>query len=47
MFEAVGNEVLGLRRVRLGALELGDLAPGESRRLDEDEVARLWEDAGP
>ena len=47
MFEAIGNEVLGLCRVRLGALELGDLAPGEGRRLDEDEVARLWEDAGP
>ena len=47
MFEAIGNEVLGLRRVRLGSLELGDLSPGESRRLDDDEVVRLWEDARP
>ncbi len=47
MFEAIGNEVLGLRRVRLGSLELGDLSPGESRRLGEDEVAQLWEDARP
>ncbi len=47
MFEAVSNEVVGLRRVRLGPVELGDLRPGQSRRLGEDEVARLWEDAGP
>ena len=47
MFEAIGNEVLELRRVRLGSLELGDLRPGEGRRLGEDEVSRLWEDAGP
>jgi pseudouridine synthase len=47
MFEAVGNEVVGLRRVRLGSLELGDLDEGESRRLGEDEVARLWEHARP
>jgi 23S rRNA pseudouridine2605 synthase len=47
MFEAIGNEVLELRRVRLGSLELGDLRPGEGRRLDEDEVSRLWKDAGP
>jgi 23S rRNA pseudouridine2605 synthase len=47
MFEAIGNEVLELRRVRLGGIELGDLRPGEGRRLGEDEVARLWKDAGP
>ncbi len=27
--------------------ELGDLAEGAARRLAEEEVARLWEDAGP
>ncbi|MGH2981487.1 MAG: pseudouridine synthase, partial [Solirubrobacterales bacterium] len=43
MAEAVGNEVLALQRVRLGSLELGELGPGEARRLSEDEVRRLWE----
>jgi 23S rRNA pseudouridine2605 synthase len=45
MAEAVGNEVLALERIRLGSLELGDLRSGEARRLSEDEVGRLWEDA--
>ncbi len=47
MFEAIGNEVTRLRRVRIGSLELGDLPAGESRRLDRAEVSRLWEDARP
>lgn len=47
MFEAIGNEVVALRRVRLGSIDLGGLGDGESRRLEPDEVARLWEDAGP
>jgi 23S rRNA pseudouridine2605 synthase len=47
MAEAVGNEVAALRRVRFGPIALGDLADGAARRLTEDEVARLWEDAGP
>jgi 23S rRNA pseudouridine2605 synthase len=47
MVEAVGNEVDSLRRVRFGSLQLGDLRPGEARRLDEEEVRRLWEDARP
>jgi len=46
MAEAIGNEVVALRRVRLGPIELGDLPEGEARRLSADEVARLWEDAG-
>jgi 23S rRNA pseudouridine2605 synthase len=41
MAEAVGNEVLNLRRVRFGPLDLGELAEGTSRRLDPDEVAAL------
>lgn len=45
MIEAVGNEVLSLTRIRFGAVGLGDLGPGASRRLDKEEVARLWEDA--
>jgi 23S rRNA pseudouridine2605 synthase len=46
MAEAVGNRVVELRRVRFGSLELGALREGASRRLSEDEIARLWKDAG-
>jgi len=46
MAEAIGNEVLGLRRVGFGSLRLGRLAKGESRRLRAPEVDRLWKDAG-
>jgi 23S rRNA pseudouridine2605 synthase len=41
MAEAVGNEVLALRRVRFGPIELGDLALGEARRLASSEVEAL------
>jgi len=47
MAEAVGNEVVALRRVRFGPIALGDLPEGAARRLGADEVAALWEDAGP
>jgi len=47
MAEAVGNEATALQRVRIGSLELGALEPGEARRLDDEEVRRLWEDARP
>ncbi|HMI80580.1 MAG TPA: pseudouridine synthase [Solirubrobacterales bacterium] len=46
MVEAVGNEVVGLRRVRFGPLGLGGLKEGEARRLSEDEIARLRQAAG-
>jgi 23S rRNA pseudouridine2605 synthase len=45
MAEAVGNEALSLERIRIGSLELGDLEPSGSRRLGEDEIRALWEDA--
>jgi 23S rRNA pseudouridine2605 synthase len=45
MLEAVGNEVVALRRVRFGPLELGGLKEGAARRLSDDEVARLRETA--
>jgi 23S rRNA pseudouridine2605 synthase len=45
MAEAVGNEVVALRRVRFGSVELGDLPAGAARRLGEVEIGRLWEDA--
>jgi len=45
MVEAVGNRVVALQRVRFGSLALGRLAEGGSRRLSEEEIARLWKDA--
>ncbi len=45
MLEAVGNEVVALRRVRFGPLELGDLKEGTARRLSDSEIARLREAA--
>jgi 23S rRNA pseudouridine2605 synthase len=46
MLEAVGNEVVALRRIAFGPLALGDLREGGSRRLSGDEVAQLHEAAG-
>jgi 23S rRNA pseudouridine2605 synthase len=39
MMEAVGHDVLRLVRVRVGAVELGDLRPGEWRHLTHGEIA--------
>jgi 23S rRNA pseudouridine2605 synthase len=47
MVEAVGNRVEALTRIRIGSLELGDLRPGQARRLTEKEIDSLWEDARP
>jgi len=41
MAEAVGNRVVALRRVRFGAIALGDLPEGASRPLTPDELTRL------
>ena len=41
MLEAVGHPVRRLHRSRYGGLELGALAPGESRQLTPDEVTAL------
>lgn len=41
MAEAVGNEVVALRRVRIGPIALGDLPEGSARRLSPDELAKL------
>jgi 23S rRNA pseudouridine2605 synthase len=41
MLEAVGNEVVALRRVGFGPLRLGRLKEGSSRRLSQDEIAKL------
>jgi 23S rRNA pseudouridine2605 synthase len=45
MAEAIGNEVVLLRRVGFGPLRLGRLAEGEARRLRAPEVKQLWKDA--
>jgi 23S rRNA pseudouridine2605 synthase len=45
MAEAIDNEATSLTRIRIGSLELGDLKGGQSRRLSDQEVAALWEDA--
>jgi 23S rRNA pseudouridine2605 synthase len=41
MFQEVGHRVTRLRRVRLGPLELGDLPPGQWRRLTDGELGAL------
>lgn len=42
MFQAVGKQVIYLRRISFGGLSLpDDLAPGECRRLTEEELAVL------
>ena len=46
MAEAVGNEVVELRRTAFGPLRLGELREGEARRLRTAELRRLWKDAG-
>jgi 23S rRNA pseudouridine2605 synthase len=43
MAEAVGNEVVALRRIRFGPIELGDLSEGVSRPLTPDELEHLHE----
>ncbi|MBC7264644.1 MAG: rRNA pseudouridine synthase [Chloroflexi bacterium] len=47
MCEAVGCAVRRLIRVRMGPLELGDLAPGQYRRLNAAEITTLIEIPGP
>lgn len=38
MFAAVGSNVIGLKRVAIGKIKLGNLAVGECRNLTEEEV---------
>ncbi|WP_273845700.1 pseudouridine synthase [Rubrobacter calidifluminis] len=40
--QAVGLHLVHLERVRVGPVRLGDLAPGEYRRLTGEEVEELW-----
>ena len=43
MFEAVGHQVLQLKRVGFGSVQLGDLPRGQWRHLTDAEVRRLKE----
>jgi 16S rRNA pseudouridine516 synthase len=43
MFVAAGNHVETLQRVAVGALTLGDLAPGEWLALDEGAIASIFD----
>lgn len=46
MFEAVGIDVRKLKRIAYGPVLLGDMLPGDFRRLEEDEIDELYEAAG-
>ena len=47
MVEAIGNQVVALRRVRFGPLELGTCSSGSAAAQPPREVKRLWKDAEP
>lgn len=42
LFAAVGNEVIRLKRVGYGGLELGELQPGQYRELTSDELKKAF-----
>lgn len=46
MLESVGSKVIGLKRIRIGPLTLGKMAPGEWRSLTTKERADLLRSAG-
>jgi 23S rRNA pseudouridine2605 synthase len=46
IFETVGHRVLDLMRVSYGPLSLGEMRPGEKRRLADREVKALYEATG-
>ncbi len=41
MIEAIGHQVVHLKRVQFGPVSLGDLPCGRWRRLTEDEIRKL------
>lgn len=47
LMKVSGHEVTRLARVSFGGLELGTLAPGRWRVVEEDEIKDLWESAPP
>jgi 23S rRNA pseudouridine2605 synthase len=41
MFASIGHEVKTLKRIRIGRLEMGDLAEGELKKLTQAEIGKL------
>ena len=41
MVEAIGHQVVRLKRVRFGPIQLGDLPSGMWRKLTDEEIAKL------
>ncbi|MDX6585876.1 MAG: rRNA synthase [Solirubrobacterales bacterium] len=46
MAEAIGHEVISLKRIRFGTLELERLPEGEAKKLHAAQVKALWKDSG-
>jgi 23S rRNA pseudouridine2605 synthase len=46
MAEAVGNDVVSLKRIRFGSIGLERLPEGDARKLGADQVKALWQDSG-
>ncbi|MCJ7679545.1 MAG: pseudouridine synthase, partial [Candidatus Aminicenantes bacterium] len=46
MMEAVGHDVLSLKRTRFGSIRLGNLKPGEWRLLEPHEITSLKKSVG-
>lgn len=46
MFEAINHPVVELKRIKEGALTLGDLKVGEWRFLSEQEIIKLYKEVG-
>ncbi len=44
MCEMIGHSVLKLKRVAIGSVRLGELAPGKTRKLKPSELRALWSD---
>ena len=42
MFQSIGHDVMRLKRVRFGGLEIGDLRPGKWRALTRSDVRRAF-----
>ncbi len=45
MAEAIGNEVVSLKRIRFGSLGLEQLPEGDARKLSSAHVEALWKDS--
>jgi len=46
MAEAVGNDIVSLKRVQFGSLVLGRLPEGDAQKLGAGQLESLWKDAG-